>query len=116
MSAPCWYVDSKTLIIKGANAEAATLFGYSEDEFIGQNSIHLLAISDSSRLLEIRKGEKWGAVGSFTFVRKDGSMFIAGVRWHQTEYRGTLCDCMILVPSGTEATSIESECECDQTK
>jgi PAS domain-containing protein len=113
MSAPCWYANSKTLIIKGGNAEVMKLFDYSAEEFIGMDSTLLLFPSDRSRLAAIRKEQKWGPVGSFTFVRKDGSAFSAGIRWHQGDYRGVLCDCIILTGAALEAeVSDGSTCEC----
>ncbi len=96
MAVPCWYSDSKTLIVKGANSDAIRLFGYSAEELIGISFLGLFAAPDAHRVLDIRKEQKWGPVGSFTFARKDGSVFSAGIRWHQGEYRGTICDCFII--------------------
>jgi PAS domain S-box-containing protein len=96
MSAPCWYTDSKTLIVKGANAEALKLFGYSMEEFIGMSAARLVSVHDHSRIEAMRVEERWGEVGSFTFLRKDGSAFSASIRWHQGEYHDTLCDCIIV--------------------
>jgi len=100
MSAPCWYTDSKTLIVKGANAEALKLFGYSMEEFIGMSAAHLISVHDHSRIEAMRAAEKWGEVGSFTFLRKNGSAFSASLRWHQGEYHGALCDCIIVTGVG----------------
>jgi PAS domain S-box-containing protein len=105
MSAPCWYTDSTTLIVKGANAEALKLFGYSAEEFIGLNASRLVAASDRPRLDAIRAAEIWGDAGSFTYIRKDGSAFSAHIRWHQGEYNGTLCDYMIVTRIGTDLCS-----------
>jgi PAS domain-containing protein len=113
MSAPCWYTDSKTLIIKGANAEVMKLFNYSAEEFIGMDSVRLVSISDRSRFYAVRKAQKWGPMGSFTFVRKDGSTFEAEIRWHQGEYHGVQCDCIIVTGVGLAAEAAdESTCEC----
>lgn len=104
MPVPCWYSDSNTLIIKGANSEALKLFGYTEEEFIGMSAVVLISPHDRSRIDGIRAAEKWGAVGSFTFLCKDGSEFKASIRWHQGEYHGTLCDCTIV--TGTSGMGI----------
>jgi PAS domain S-box-containing protein len=114
MAVPCWYSDSKTLIIKGANSDAIKLFGYSAAELIGISFPSLFAATDVHRVFAIRKEEKWGPVGSFTFVRKDGSTFSAGIRWHQGEYQGTTCDCFIITEIDEHSKfSNEEECECN---
>jgi len=96
MSAPCWYTDSKTLIIKGANAEALELFGYPEEDFVGMNAVSLVDMSDRPRIEAVRASQIWGEAGSFTYIRRDGSTFKAHIRWHQGDYRGTVCDYTIV--------------------
>ncbi len=114
MSVPCWYSDSKTLILKGANSEAIKLFGYSEEELSRIDFMRLFTKLDAQRVLAIRREEKWGIIGTFTFLRKDGSTFSAGLRWHQGEYRGTLCDCFIVTEVDlNENSPTEEECECN---
>jgi PAS domain S-box-containing protein len=108
VSAPCWFTDSTTLIVKAANTEVLELFGYSEQEFIGMSAIHLVSPLDWPRIESIRAEEKWGEVGSFTYIRKDGNTFSAAIRWHQGEYHGTLCDCVII--TGVEATDDPADC------
>jgi PAS domain S-box-containing protein len=90
------------LIIKGSNAEALELFGYSEEEFVGMNAMHLVAVRERSKIEAIRAAEIWGEAGSFTYIRKDGSAFRAHIRWHQGDYRRTVCDYTIV-------THIESD-------
>jgi PAS domain S-box-containing protein len=111
MPVPCWYSDSNTLILKGANSEALKLFGYTEEEFIGMSAVGLISPIDRSRIDGIRAAEKWGAVGSFTFLRKDGSEFKASIRWHQGEYHGTLCDYTIVTGITSMGTSPDSSFE-----
>src|ERR1700674_5426020 len=109
MSAPCWYTDSRTLIVKGANAAALRLFGYSEEEFIGMSAVRLVSSLDRPRIDAIRAAEKRGEAGSFTYIRKDGSTFRADIRWHQSEYRGALCDCAIVTGVGANPCSSAGE-------
>jgi PAS domain S-box-containing protein len=84
------------LIIKAANTEALELFGYTEQELIGISATRLVTPQDWQRIATIRAEEKWGEVGSFTYVRKDGTTFSASIRWHQGEFQGTQCDCVII--------------------
>ncbi len=109
MAVPCWYSDSKTLIVKGANSDAIRLFGYSAEELTGISFLNFFAESDVYRVLAIRQEEKWGPVGSFTFVRKDGSSFSGGIRWHQGEYQGTICDCFIITEIDEHAKFTKEE-------
>ena len=105
MSAPLWYTDSRTFIVKGANEDALKLFGYSEQEFIGMSAVRLVAPFDLPRINALRAEEKWGEVGSFTYVRKDGTQFLAAIRWHQSHYLETLCDCVIVTSVDERACS-----------
>jgi len=114
MSVPYWCSDSKTLILKRANSEAIRLFGYSEEELSRVDFMRLFTKPDAQRVLAVRREKKWGVMGTFTFIRKDGSTFSAGLRWHQGEYCGTLCDCFLVTEVDfSENSPTEQKCDCN---
>lgn len=89
---PVLVFDSASRRIVQVNDAAAALFKSSSEDMVGQSVDGCVVSQERTRLVEtIGINEiRWGDVGPWQCLARDGSSFIAHVRFHQMLYEGEL--------------------------
>lgn len=103
---PVLVFESESRRIVGVNDAAAALFKASPDAVAGE-SIDLFLVPEERGRLAATIGTtdpRWGDVGPWQCLAKDGSQFIAFIRFHQTILEGKL----VHVVLATKVVQVES--------
>lgn len=89
----CLVMNTDAMILE-ANDEAARLYGYRTEDFVGMHASRLCAEDSMQAFSEVlRAAREDGLLLLSTHVRKDGTTFPAEIGWKQ----GTLDNCDLLV-------------------
>jgi nitrogen-specific signal transduction histidine kinase len=105
-SVPVLLFESESLRIVMVNDTAVALFKSSSKDLLGQSVDGCVVAEERTRLAaSIGKYEaRWGDVGPWQCLARDGSRFVAHIRFHQTMHQGKL----VHVVLATEVAYLET--------
>jgi PAS domain-containing protein len=89
---PVLVFDSESRRIAGLNEAAAALFKTASEALTGQLVDWVVIPEERERLAEMvaSREPQWGDVGAWQCLARDGSRFVASIRYHQAIQEGRL--------------------------
>ena len=90
-STPRWVVDLQKRVILECNVAAAELWGYAPEEMIGMMADRLVHPDELARARTVRDEHMSGDAGTWTCVRKDGTVFRLHITVQRGIHEGKLC-------------------------